>query len=550
MVLEIHCLKKLKTILQSKFFYFILIILTFIYVYYKNNSDIKTKYNGSENSFIGIIDKINIDGNKLTIELKAKEKLLLNYYIKTEQELDYISNNYFLGDKIKISGTLDIPKENTVFNLFNYRNYLKSKKIYWILNCTKLEKIQNNVHLKYKIKNFIINKISNIQKSSYYLKTFILGDTSSIEQTVLDSYRNNGISHLFSVSGMHVTIMSSIIFFILNKNLKNNFFKNFIVIIFLIFYMFLTNYSPSIIRATLLFIFGIFNKELKLNVETINILLLICIILLFYNPFYIYNLGFVFSFVVTFYLILFSDLINNHKNYFFKIFITSVIAFLAGLPIVINNFFYVNILSIFLNIFFVSFVSIILFPLSLLTFFIPIFDNLLYMLIIILENVSLLFSKIDILNITLSKINFLFMIFYYILITLILYFFKKNNYQLIFILLFVIFIHNNILFFSNDLIITMIDVGQGDSSLISFPHNKGNILIDTGGIITYSEEWQSKKSKYSIAIDTIIPYLKSIGIKKLDYLILSHGDYDHMGEAINLVENFKVEKLFYMLLFW
>lgn len=82
----------------------------------------------------------------------------------------------------------------------------------------------------------------------------------------------------------------------------------------------------------------------------------------------------------------------------------------------------------------------------------------------------------------------------------------------------------------------MIDVGQGDSILISLKKNKGNILIDTGGIMN---------SSYSLATGTLIPYFKSVGIKKIDYLILSHGDYDHSGEAINLINNFKVDKVIF-----
>ena len=74
-----------------------------------------------------------------------------------------------------------------------------------------------------------------------------------------------------------------------------------------------------------------------------------------------------------------------------------------------------------------------------------------------------------------------------------------------------------------------IDIGQGDTSLIIFPYNKKNILIDC-----------ANDSK-----NIIIPYLKSQGINKLDYLIITHGDFDHMGEAINLVNNFKVEKVIF-----
>ena len=86
----------------------------------------------------------------------------------------------------------------------------------------------------------------------------------------------------------------------------------------------------------------------------------------------------------------------------------------------------------------------------------------------------------------------------------------------------------------------MLDVGQGDAILIEFPFNRGNVLIDTGGK-EYFEEW--KKPKYSISKSITIPYMKKKGIKELEYLIISHGDYDHMGEAINLINNFKVKEV-------
>ncbi len=86
----------------------------------------------------------------------------------------------------------------------------------------------------------------------------------------------------------------------------------------------------------------------------------------------------------------------------------------------------------------------------------------------------------------------------------------------------------------------MIDVGQGDCFLLEL--NNTNILIDTGGVLNYSEGWAYKES-YNMALNKIIPYLKSRGINKLDYLILSHGDQDHLGEALNLINNFKVNKI-------
>ena len=70
-------------------------------------------------------------------------------------------------------------------------------------------------------------------------------------------------------------------------------------------------------------------------------------------------------------------------------------------------------------------------------------------------------------------------------------------------------------------------------------------LIDTGGIVEQKqEEWKRQNKKYHL-IDNIIIFMHSIGIDKINNLILTHGDFDHMGEAINLINNFKVEEVIF-----
>ena len=77
----------------------------------------------------------------------------------------------------------------------------------------------------------------------------------------------------------------------------------------------------------------------------------------------------------------------------------------------------------------------------------------------------------------------------------------------------------------------MLDVGQGDSILLVYPHNKLVVLVDTGG--RYNSD--------TIVANITIPTLYSLGITKIDYLVLTHGDYDHIGEARNLLESFRVD---------
>lgn len=534
-------------ILKKNLFYYIIGIICILYsLILTNLYEFKSKYNGHETNFNAIVEKIDINGDKLTLQLNSRERIVGNYYFKSENEKNYIISKLNLGNKITISGNLIKPKNNTVPNGFNYKKYLYRNKIYWILNINNFKNINKSNNLFYKFKNCIISKIDKYKYSKNYLYAFILGNTSKIDNKIVESYRNNGISHLFAVSGMHVSLIIGVILFILRKTHINSLISNVICYGFLFFYMFLTNFSPSIIRASLFFIMLSLNKILKLNIKTINLLILVLCIILIINPFLIYNTGFQYSYSISFGLILFSNTLKNTNNYILKLLKVSLIAFLIGLPISIYNFYQINILSIFLNIIFVPLISFIIFPFSLLIFLIPHLDYINYLFINILEFLSLNISKIDILNIIVSKPNIIGVLIYYFVIILILYKMKQKKYWYTLMIGILLLIHSNYSYLNNKTYITMIDVGQGDSILIVLPHNKKNIMIDTGGIVNYNyEEWKVRKNNYSIALDTTIPMLKSLGIKRIDYLILTHGDYDHMGESINLVNNFKVGKVIF-----
>ncbi|MBE6139726.1 MAG: DNA internalization-related competence protein ComEC/Rec2 [Firmicutes bacterium] len=513
-------MRKLKIILNSNIFLIILSILTIFTIIHKINN-ISSKYNIDTKEIIGFVTNIKKDEEKTILTIKDKENILAYYYNETDINL---------GDKVKIIGTLNKLSSNTNFNLFNYKNYMLSKNTHFNMNVDNIILIEKNKNIFYKMKTYLINRIKNIKKHEY-LNTFILGDSSYIDDTLLESYRINGISHLFSVSGMHITLLSSITLAILNK-IKKKYINYLFVILFLLFYMFLTNFTPSVIRATCLFIFLSLNKVLKLNLTTSKILLIILMFNLIINPYNIYNVGFKFSYIISLYLVAFSKIISRYKNYIVRTLVTSSISFLSSIPILINNYFSINIMTTLNNVMFVPLISIIIFPFSLIVLLIPKLDFIYELMINILEKLSLFVTNFKI-EIIFSKVNIFIIILYYLIITLVLYKIYKRKYKYIFLIIIVLFIHTNINYIKNNPYITFIDVGQGDSAFIHLPYNKGNILIDTGG-----------KYNYDTSKD-IISYLKSEGIKNIDFLLISHGDYDHMGEAINLVNNFKVEKVIF-----
>ena len=208
-----------------------------------------------------------------------------------------------------------------------------------------------------------------------------------------------------------------------------------------------------------------------------------------------------------------------------------------SLPILVNSFYQINTLSVVYNLFFVPYVSFVLLPFTLITYIFPPFDNILKILIDINENLSLLVSNINISNIIIKKLSIPLIIIYYILITINFRKIEKNNNKFnIIIIMFIILLSLRTVSGNQ---ITFIDVDQGDSALITI--NGKTTLIDTGGNTNY----KNKEYKYQISKNKILPYMKSIGIKKVDYLILTHGDQDHMKESIYLVENFKIKKVIF-----
>ena len=510
-------MKRLRNILQSKHLIKIITIIIFIItLLYTNYYPFKSKYTKDDKEFIGIVTKYEVKEDKITIEIKAKEKLLITYKYQDKE-----FNNLSYGDKIKVKGTLITPSKNTNQNTFNYQKYLYYKKIYYLVEATSINKIANNHNYLYTIKNILYQKIDKL-KSSNYIKTLLFCD-NTLSKEIKESYRINGISHLFSVSGMHINFFVSIIYLYLNKITYNKRIKYLITNIFIIIYLILFP-SSSLLRSAVMSILYSINYLLKLKIKKIDILLLTLGVSLLINPFIIYDLGYIYSYTITFFLVLSSSTLKK-KNKINKIIYISLLSFLVSIPITIYNSYEINIISILLNIILVPIISIIILPLTILTYIFPILDSILYLFTSTLETISLFISKIKITKIIFPKPSLLIIVLYYIIFLL--SYQNKKYFYLNIILLIIIYIYP---YLNSNFEVVMFEVGEADCHLIKYPYNKNTILIDTG------------KNEYKIK-NEVIPYLKSIGIKKIDYLIITHGDLDHIGGSITLINNFQVKNV-------
>lgn len=477
----------------------------------------KKEINVSENMHIyAIVTKIKHDKKRTIIDVKQGKKYRITFYKQIDVSL---------GDKVLIKGKFNTPKSTTVFNTFNYRKYLLSKKIMLVSNEATITIKSKNKNPFYSFKTLIKNHVDKY-KSKAYLKAFIMGDTSLIEEDIMSNYKTLGISHLFAISGMHV----SVFILLIDKFLKKYKVKDIIIIVFLLLFLFITDYSESLLRCSTFFIVSYLNKVLKLSIKNIYLILISAFFLLLINPYLIYSIGFLFSVIITFFITLSNKLIKN-QTYVKKLFIMSLICFLASVPILSFYFYKINFLTLVFNIIFIPFVSYLIFPLGLITFLFYPLDNIYMFFLNLLEGLSSFFQNINFLSFVIAKPNIFIIFIYYLTLFLSI----KRNKKILVIYFIILLININIKYFIREDSITFLDVNQGDSNVIIFPFGK-TILIDTGGLYL---------SENSISKNKIIPYLSSIGISKIDLLILTHGDYDHMGEAINLVNNFKVEKVIF-----
>jgi len=490
----------------------------------------ESKYHGQENFLEGRVVAYKIDGNLLNLVVLGKEKVQVFYYFETEEEKKYWESCLEYGDIVRLQGRLSKPLKATIPNTFSYYDYLYYHHIFWIFEGKEIQVIRKHRGL-FVLKNWFIQQLKEKKHSNYFM-ALLLGNNTMIEQKDI---RFNGISHLFAVSGMHVGLLLGGLSFFLRSGGKK---KNIILIIVLLFYAFLVGFTPSIMRAIGFFLLSSFNKYMKIGWNNKKIVLFLFCFFCLYDPFLIMDLGFQYSFVVSFALCY----LQRRGNYLYDLWCISFWSFLASLPITAMNFYEVNFLAIIWNMFFVPFVTLALYPILIFSlcfsFFRPLLDILLYL----FEWINQWCANISFGVVVIPHVpDFLWLGYFLILYS----FLNKQQRRYVFMLFFLIV---GIILsprFQFDAYMYFLDVGQGDCILFVAPFQRSTVLIDVGGRMKQAESsWQQRINTVSLT-DKLVTFFHSIGISSLSFAIFSHGDYDHMGEAVSFVNRFKIESVIF-----
>ncbi|MDQ0197229.1 DNA internalization-related competence protein ComEC/Rec2 [Neobacillus ginsengisoli] len=512
-----------------------------------------------------------IDGDLFQVtatEINYKEKLLVRYKIKSEQEKEALKNKDFYGCQSRVTGELSKPAIAKNPNGFNYQSYLAAKQTYWIM-----EMEESPLQTCSQVKSSILAKVKQIRFLGIrYLENhfppdiaslsaaLIFGDRNVLNPDLLEDYQKTGIVHLLAISGLHVSLLVGMVYYLgIRIGFTKQFMMNFLLTI-LPFYIILTGGSPSVIRAVMMIYLVLllvkWNNRIKLlPIDAISLAL---IIYLFFSPMIIFDIGFQLSFTVSFAIILSAPkILKRYQKNISRMLVTSITSQLAALPFLLYHYFELSFISLFANLLYIPLFSFVYLPGLYLLFFVQLIFgtsptmviNLFIKIITFSNQLIAKLADYSLFRFTPGRPNGVFLVLYLLIILLIFFIWearycRKRNLHLFLLTCLLLTIQSGWNVINPYGEVTMIDVGQGDSILIHLPFGKGNYLIDTGGTLAFSgEQWKNRVKPYEVGRDVVVPFLKGKGITKIDKLILTHGDMDHIGGAFSILKELEVKQI-------
>jgi competence protein ComEC len=282
---------------------------------------------------------------------KASGRILLNI------NKDSLRHDFIIGNQLKISALLCKTTSQKNPNQFDYQKYLENKQIYAQLYAEP-NKIQVNFlivkdiwHYASQLRTRIIQNLVKCQFSNKELNVavaLIMGQQQDIDPEIIQDYQYAGAVHILSVSGLHIGFILLFITFLLKpfpNTRKGAFIKLSISLATLFLFGILAGLAPSVVRSVTMFSFVAIGQYLRRSVNIYHTLLVSILLILLFQPSFLFDVGFQLSYVALFFIIWLQPLLaniwqpkNKIVNYFWEIITVSFAAQIGTLPLSIYYF--------------------------------------------------------------------------------------------------------------------------------------------------------------------------------------------------------------------
>lgn len=495
------------------------------------------KDNGNKLSFVA--DNITIDGVKSTERAYCTVR-------KNQQGSKNISD----GALISFTGKSYYPEAPKGKYSFDFNAYLKKKHIRLGITSIKDIRVINETDSMYPVADIpfrIREQIRNVfsinlsQENAQIATSLLVSNNDNANNEYMTLFSKIGIAHIFSVSGLHVSIVAGCILYFLKKLHIKKIVSSLIATLALGLYCYISGFSPATQRAYIMFIYLIIANNIFARYQLINGLAISGIIILAINPLMLYSQGFIFSFCAILGICLFESelssifikeqyeytisIVNKIKYYLIKGFTLSLSVQLGILIPSVYFYGQINILSLLYNIIILPIISAYLMPLALISLvfsFIPIISDLLFF---VLDSslsifMTILKSTASSAFIKLPRFSLNSVILFVSIVLIIQKGLFRVNLQKKLVAIFsmlVITITSAILSYNSNPTYVQLSVGRADAAIVQSGRN--TILVDTGEMGT-----------------EVLNYIKINGVNIKDAYI-SHADLDHYGGLRLLLDN-------------
>ncbi|MGD9569010.1 MAG: DNA internalization-related competence protein ComEC/Rec2 [Sedimentibacter sp.] len=533
------------------------LILSFVNCNYNSISIIKQHIN-EEVEIVAEIkkqNKVNPDSDFLSYD--AVVMSINNNLLKVhENTIIYVNKNNDVKENsiVRLYGNVGDSNLSKNKMLFNYNDYLRSKKIGAVIFAEgNIDIIKEN----YSFLNSVSIKFRNYTEQTFYnslnkenadiILSVILGDVGYLEEGLYDNIKLMGLAHIFAVSGSHIVLLYGFMLSVLKFCFLSRRTSWVISWVLIWFYGFLIGFPLTVMRSLVMFTLLFGSEVFYRKYSSLNSIGLAALILTIYNPYWLFDAGFLLSFSAALSLIVYSKYIAKHvktedlilKTTYMYLFIQ-----LFTLPVLAYYFNYIPVMGILYNLLLLPIFTVILiygFLLLLLnalfstalTIPFMIFDYILNSLRYIINfTEEFAFNGITMPSMSADKI-----IFFYIMLITAVYLYNNKNYIIVkyaFTALLSFYCLNYMIapIADNSLYFNVVDAGQGLYTTIKYKNTY--LIIDCGST-----------SSRNFGQYTALPYLIKRGITNIDGVFISHWDDDHYSGLQNLLNsNIRVKKIF------
>jgi competence protein ComEC len=261
----------------------------------------KLKSNNYSDRYIASVNQID--------QKPSSGKIILNI------KKDSTGLNLEIGNCIRTKGLLSKNSAPKNPNQFDYSKYLNNKHIYAQLYTQKNEitissKIEKSIW--YYAARMRTNIIKNLEKDNFnktemnVALALILGQQQDITPEIIKDYQYAGVTHILSVSGLHVGYILILITYLLKpipNTKKGSLIKLIALVVSLFSFAVISGFSPSVLRSVVMFSFVALGNHLRRSVNIYHTLLVSILLLLLFEPSFLFDVGFQLSYLALFFII-------------------------------------------------------------------------------------------------------------------------------------------------------------------------------------------------------------------------------------------------------